>query len=283
MRNLANLVRGRPHRWLDRALCGLTDSSNMNCLTRQRWFAAAAVAALLATAHAENTPTAQVPFVGCPGIGGPDPGPWPVPKGAPRVLPSPPTGRAARIAYYRANWGPGVFAPRGWHCQAWGGADGSFIIVTPTAPPAVIPREPVKGPGVIAIESYGGTGGRFEVAEVSARLFPKVMADFIARVKAEGFPYPDFSKIKAFPDDQYTYLTLKLVKFTTPAHQEGIGTGIFVPSRDPVRGVVSLSPGDGRDTNLLKCDIRLSSSEDRFSRDLIDLELQCLNGGWPSC
>jgi len=255
----------------------------MNCQTRHRWFAAAAFVAFLGTAHAENARTAQVPFVGCPGIGGADPGPWPVPKGAPKVLPSLPTVPAARIAYYRAYSGPGVLAPRGWHCQAWGGSNGSFIIVAPTAPPAVIPREPVKGPGVIAVESYGGTSGRFDVAEVSARLFPKVMADFIARVKAEGFPSPDFSTIKPFPDDQYTYLTPKLVRFTTPAHREGICTSILVRSRDPVRGVVSLSPGDGRYPDLLQFDVRLSSSDDQFTRALIDLELQCLNGSWPSC
>jgi hypothetical protein len=194
---------------------------NLNRPTLQRWLATVVFAALLGTAHAEDVPTAKVAFVGCPGIGGADPGPWPVPKGAPKVLPSPPTVPAARIAYYRANNGPGVFAPRGWHCQAWGGSSGSFIIVTPTAQRAVIPREAVKGPGVIAIKSYGGTSGRFDVAEVSARLFPKVMADFIARVKAEGFPSPDFSKIKPFPHDEYTYLTPKLVVFATPAHRDG--------------------------------------------------------------
>ena len=212
--------------------------------------------------------------MGCPGIGGADPGPWPAPKGAPKVLSAPPTVAAARIAYYRANSGPGVFAPRGWHCQAWGGSNGSFIIVTPAAPRAVIPREAVKGWGVIAIESYGGTSGRFDVAEVSVRLFPELMADFIARVKAEGFPSPDLSKIKPFPHDQYTYVTPTLVVFTTPAHQEGIGTGIFVPSDDPVRGVVSLSPEGGRDPDLLQVHIRLSPADDTLARALIDLELQ---------
>jgi hypothetical protein len=191
--------------------------------------------------------------------------------------------QAARIAYYQAVDGPGVFAPRGWHCQTWRGSHGAFIIVTPTAPPEIIPRESVQGPGVIAIESNGGTGGRFEVAEVSARLFPDVMADFIARVKAEGFPSPDFSKIKPYPDDQYTYLNPKLVKFTTPAHHDGIGTGIFVPSADPVRGVVSLAAGDERETNLLQFRLRLSPSDDRLAQALIDLELQCLRSSWPSC
>lgn len=136
---------------------------------------------------------------------------------------------------------------------------------------------------MIAIESYGGTGGRFDVAEVSARLFPKVMADFIARVKAEGFPSPDFSKIHPFSDDQYEYLTPRLVKFTTPAQHEGIGTGIFVPSTEAVRGVVSLSPENSRDPDLLQFDIRLSSSQDQLARALIDLELQCLKASWPSC
>lgn len=114
---------------------------------------------------------------------------------------------------------------------------------------------------MIASESYGGTGGRFDVAEVSARVFPKIMAGFVARVKAEDFPSPDFSKLHPFLDDQYTYLTQRLVKFTTPAQHEGIGTGIFVPSTEPVRGVVSLSPGNSRYPDLLQLDIRLSSSQ----------------------
>lgn len=136
--------------------------------------------------------------MGCPAIGGADPDPSAAPNGAPKSLPSQPTIRAAGIAFYRAMDGPGVFAPRGWHCRTWHGSNGAFIIVTPTAPPETIPRESVKGQGAMAIESQGGTSGRFDVAEVSARIFPVVMADFIARIKAEGFPSPDFSKIKPY-------------------------------------------------------------------------------------
>jgi hypothetical protein len=141
----------------------------------------------------------------------------------------------------------------------------------------------VKGPGVIGIESYGGTSGRFEVAEVSARVFPAVMADFIAHVKAEGFPLPDFSKIHRFSEDQYTYLAPKLVQFTTPARHVGIGTGIFVPSMEPVRGVISLSPGHTRYPDLLQFDVRLSPSDYQLTQVLIDLELQCMKKRWPSC
>jgi hypothetical protein len=109
------------------------------------------------------------------------------------------------------------------------------------------------------------------------------MADFIARVKAEGFPSPDFSKIKPFPHDEYTYLTPKLVVFATPAHRDGIGTGIFVPSEHPIRGVVSLSPEGGRYPDLLEFNVRLSPFDDTLVQALIDLELQCLNSSWPSC
>jgi len=244
---------------------------------------AACVFVFRGSAHAENATTTQVPYVGCPSIGGVDPGVRPAPRHGPESLPKEPAVGAAQIAFYKAVDGPGVFAPRGWHCQTWSGSSGSFIVVTPRVPPQTISREPVTGRGVIAIESYGGTSGRFDVAEVSARLFPVVMADFVARVKAEGFPVPDFAKIKPYPDDQYTYLNPKLVEFTTPAHEKGIGTGIFVPSTNPVRGVVSLAAGDERETNLLQFQLRLSPSDDRLAQTLIDLELQCLSTSWPSC
>jgi hypothetical protein len=244
---------------------------------------AAGVIAFLGSAHAENSPTTQVRFVGCQSIGGADPGPRPAPQHGPESLPKEPAVGAAQIAFYKAVDGPGVFAPRGWHCQTWSGSSGSFIIVTPNVPPQIIPRKPVTGRGVIAIESYGGTSGRFDVAEVSARLFPVVMGDFVARVKAEAFPAPDFAKIRPYLDDQYIYLNPKLVEFTTPAHEKGIGTGIFVPSTNPVRGVVSLAAGDERETNLLQFELRLSPSDDRLAQALIDLQLQCLGSSWPSC
>jgi hypothetical protein len=38
-----------------------------------------------------------------------------------KALPSQ-AAQAARIAYYQAVDGPGVFAPRGWHCQTWRGS-----------------------------------------------------------------------------------------------------------------------------------------------------------------
>jgi hypothetical protein len=135
----------------------------------------------------------------------------------------------------------------------------------------------------VAIESFGGTSGRFVVAEVSARLFPDVMANFISRVKEEGFPSPDFSKIRPYPDDQYTYVNPRLLEFLTPAHHDGIGTGVLEPSAAPVRGVVGLGPRGERETNLLQFQIRLSPSDSQLAQALIELELQCMKSSRPSC
>jgi hypothetical protein len=247
------------------------------------WLAGAVFMALLRLAHSGDVSIPQVPFVTCPGTGGADPGPWPTPKRSPESLPRPPIVPVSRLAYYRAITGPGVFAPRGWHCRAWGCSNGAFIIVTPSEPPAANPREPVKGLGVIGVESYGGTSGRFEVAEISARLFPNIMAAFIARVKAEGFPSPDFAKIHRFSHDQYTYLTPRLVKFMTAGRHKGIGTGILVPSKNPVYGVVSLSPGHTRHPDLLEYAVRLPSSDYQLTQALTDLEVQCVMVNWPNC
>jgi hypothetical protein len=62
-----------------------------------------------------------------------------------------------------------------------------------------------------------------------------------------------------------------------------MGTGIFVPSEHPIRGVVSLSPEGGRYPDLLEFNVRLSPFDDTLVQALIDLELQCLNSSWPSC
>ncbi len=248
--------------------------------TFRRWLLAIASIVLFGPAQAGGSASVRVPFVGCPAIGGADIEARAAPLGDPVPLPGQPADIAARIAYYRAagEEGLGVFAPRGWHCQAWSGASGAFIVVTPGVPKPVIPAERVRGEGVVAVESFGGTSGRFDVAEVSARLFPDVMAGFIARVKAEGNPSPDFSSIKPYADDRYTYLTPRLVRFTTPALHDGIGTGMFVPSADPVRGVVGLPPGDLREPNLFQYDLRLARSEDRLAGALVDIELRDIRG-----
>jgi len=71
-----------------------------------------------------------VPFVGCPADG--QTGYIAPPRGSPKVvdLHGVP---AHAVAYYEGERGPGVFAPRGWHCQVAYGSAGSTIEVTPVS------------------------------------------------------------------------------------------------------------------------------------------------------
>ena len=79
-----------------------------------------------------------------------------------------------------------------------------------------------------------------------------------------------FTETRANVFDAYP----RLVKYITPAQHDGISTGIFVASADPVRGVVNLGPGDERDTNLLRYGVRLSpSDDDRLAEAFNDIEL----------
>lgn len=113
-----------------------------------------------------------MPFVGCPGDG--QVGPVALPSGDPvRVDVAPEIG--AQLAYYKGANGPGVLAPVGWHCREWYGSNGSFVAVTPAAPPGAIPANGVAGPGVELVFRYGDASGRFEVAAILARFFPDTM------------------------------------------------------------------------------------------------------------
>jgi hypothetical protein len=69
-----------------------------------------------------------VPFVGCPADG--QQGPVEAPKGEPRVPPLNDV-PAEGLAFYKGEYAPGAYAPRGWHCRVWYGSSGGFILVTP--------------------------------------------------------------------------------------------------------------------------------------------------------
>jgi hypothetical protein len=70
----------------------------------------------------------QVPFVGCESDG--QVGPLTAPhRAAKKLMISPEL--ASRFAYYEAEDGFGVLAPRGWHCFSTYGSNGSNLYVTP--------------------------------------------------------------------------------------------------------------------------------------------------------
>ena len=110
----------------------------MNCNLRLWHLLLAALGILAGWAYAASPPLSKVPFVGYPSrsMGTP----VAAPHRAPRIVAVEAT-IAARIAYYAraSQYWPGAYAPRGWHCRVWSGANGSFMVVTPEPPPDVNP------------------------------------------------------------------------------------------------------------------------------------------------
>jgi hypothetical protein len=169
-----------------------------------------------------------------------------------------------------------VYAPRGWHCRAWSGADGSFLIVTPEPVPENPPTS-ITGTGVEASVSTGGTGGRFEVAQVSARFFPQEMRAFIQKVRTGDADLPAAHfVVKPYPNDIVTRVGDRMVEFTTPASHQGFGTSdsSFMVSDRPIRGVVTVS-ADAEWPDLTEFEIRLPEKRAHLAKALIKLEEQC--------
>jgi hypothetical protein len=184
-------------------------------------------------------------------------GPQDAPTGKPkRVAISPDL--AQRFAYYEAENGAGVLAPRGWYCFETYGSSGSDLFLSPTP---INPADPFsdnwKGfPGAVLQYSLtlGGTSGRFEVAEIIARVFPAYRA-FVRHVIAEGIEPASSFPYGPYPNDKLTYRSNKVVEYRTPPNTDGLGTrSRLQKSPTPISGVAIL---EGADTNLIQLSARL--------------------------
>jgi len=185
----------------------------------------------------------KVTVVGCPSDG--QTGPVAVPDAAElaKWTPKLPQATAQKLAYYRSA-DIGVLAPRGWHCFGLYGSNGSMLIVAPEALDAndffgAAPR-PLTGPAVQVAISDGDTSGRFEVARIAARLFPKRM-DLVQAVIDEGAPASDYPT-GPFAGDIIKHRDGKKVVFETPADREGMGTmSRLQKNAAPIDGVAMLA------------------------------------------
>jgi hypothetical protein len=227
-----------------------------------------AAASLLA--HAQTS----VPYIGCPGDG--QTGPYAAAKGEPKRLDIPPA-MADQLAWYEYNGDAGRFGtlgPRGWNCFATIGSNGWTLYIAPE------PLDSAKllehknwkgftGPAIQLSGSDGGTSGRFEVAQMVARVFP-AHRDYARTIIKEGFgPASDYP-FGPFPSDHLTYKSKELVEFTTPARQRGLGTmSWLLPSDQPITGFALLSIGPNVDTELLHLSFRLPPSLSRLGVSLI--------------
>ena len=175
----------------------------------------------------------RVPFVGCRTGGQPGAQPPPGAQQTPLLPPE----LARRLAYYQARGGPGVLAPRGWHCRGLGGSSGVSLSV-----------QPKMGARLYRVEVgyvFGGTSGRMGVAEDIARYFPsyRPLIPGLIRDLQMG-PMPT----GPYPHDEISRRTDTLVRFTTPPRTDGEGSlafGRWGPSAKPVQGILRLVEAPG--------------------------------------
>ena len=214
--------------------------------------------------------TVRVPFVGCPARGQSDP--WKAPKGTDQVVELD-AGVAQAFAYYKAAYGTGVLAPRGWRCFGIDGSDGIFLFVSPTP----IKGEDLFGPNwaglagaAVQVDNIdGGTSGRFEVAEVIARVFPTRRAFVQNLIDLFDLPASRY-EYGPYPKDTLIRRTDRVVEYQTPPRSEGLGTVYLLkPNDDPVDGVAILQ---GETPDLLMLRVRLP----RELRDLAAAIIQDL-------
>jgi hypothetical protein len=199
--------------------------------------------------------TVTVPFVGCKSDG--QVGPLAAPTGKPKSV-AISADIAQRLAYYEAENGVGVLAPRGWYCFETYGSSGSNLFVSPTP---IDPAEPFsdnwKGLPGTALQyslTLGGTSGRFEVAKIIARVFPAYGA-FVSHVIAEGIEPASTFPSGPYPTDKLTYKSKEIVEYITPANGDGLGTeSRLIKNSAPIDGVAILT---GVDTNLVQLAARL--------------------------
>lgn len=210
----------------------------------------------LAQPPAARSSAPVVPFVGCRADG--QAGPKKAPTDSARRLPIP-KDAANRLAYYQSAVGPGVLAPRGWHCFELYGSGGGALFVSPQP---MNSRELFSGAWsgftgpIVELGTYlGDTSGRYTVATIIARVFP-AYRHFVRQVVNEGIEPASFFPVGPYPADKLTYKSKSVVEYETPAQSEGLGTFNRVrKNANPIRGVAILAdspvPPDLPDSLLL--------------------------------
>jgi hypothetical protein len=198
--------------------------------------------ALCALGQEKAYPPARVPFIGCESAGQVL---RPAPVGSSKSVHLDPA-VVEKLAYYKTEEGPGILAPRGWHCYGTIGSSGNSTIVSPLLQEGRdIFHERwsgFAGPAVIAFQTDGTGSGRLFVAEIVARAFPakryfaeKIIRDWDAKEIQFGL----------VPTDLLTYRSPMHVEFRTPAQMQGLGTMRWLsPGNDSVDGSATILNSD---------------------------------------
>lgn len=231
----------------------------------------AAIMTLLASVSGQtqqhNGTTSRVPFVGCRSDG--QLGPQAAPKS--RITPILPVKVARQLAFYAAADGPGVLAPRGWHCFGVYGSNGSGLVVAPEKLSSSDLRGQnqfsTKGSAVELAFDYGGTSGRWAVAEAIARYFPRHRG-FIQ----QNFQGLDIGPLPSgpYPHDSVSQRSDTLVRYTTPPLTKGAGTTwVLAPSAQPIRGL-SMLVNDPDGPDVLRVNVRLPHARSALAAVILE-------------
>jgi hypothetical protein len=193
------------------------------------------------TLSKEPLGTVTVPLVGCPADG--QAGPLDPPRGTTQLVHIPKEA-AQQLAFYKAEQGFGVLAPRGWHCFEIYGSNGGSLFVSPQSIDAKMlfsdTWKGFTGPVIQLSGEDGGTSGRFGVARMIARVFPSYHS-FVRKVIGEGIEPAGNFPSGPYPKDKLVHRTKELVQYQTPPQTEGLGTqSRLLKNTDPICGVAML-------------------------------------------
>ncbi len=207
--------------------------------------------------------TVLVPFVGCPAdVQGTS---YPAPKGDSKKLSISPAA-ANKLAYYAAQ-AKGVLGPRGWRCREFGGSSGWELHVLPQSIDPENALTKYVGPAIVLTERDSATSGRYEVAEMIARMFP-AYDRFLPGIRmdlkeiAEYSHKPSLGRLPSgpFPKDKLTNRTDASVEFETLPGNEGLGTLWGNAKSDySTRGISILRDGSNG-PNAIHLTVRLPSN-----------------------
>jgi hypothetical protein len=177
---------------------------------------------------------------------------------------------SSRLAYYKAEDGVGVLAPRDWHCFGTYGSNGATLYVSSDV---IDTKELLStswngftGPAIQISSVQGNTSGRFQVARTVARVFPGNEA-FVQAVIGEGIEPANSFPFGPYPGDILRRRNKNVVEFLTPAQADGLGTASRLRKSDrPIRGVAILF---GEEPNLLQLSLRLPEKESDLAEFII--------------
>jgi hypothetical protein len=219
--------------------------------------------------YANAQATSSIPFVGCASDG--QLGPRKAPHGNTKVLTLSPE-LASKLAYYQAQEGSGVLAPRGWRCFSTYGSNGGSLFVAPQLIDGKLmfsdKWKGFSGPVVQISDSFGGTSGRFEVASIIARVFPAHKA-FVANVIAEGMQTAADFPSGPYPKDKLHYRSREAVEYETPPQTEGLGTRSRLQKSDKAVTGVEMLSGPNEELNLVSLAIRLPQGAESLARAIV--------------